>query len=361
MLDFTSALYLGFRHASSSLPGWASLTAGVPAALGEPAEARAAAQRLASLMGCARATLTPSTLHLFLDLFAVLEAQYNSIHVDAAAYPIACWGAERARSAGVRVHSFPHRDLDALEFQMRAAARQGRRPIVLVDGYCPRCGPMPLSAYSTLAARSGGLVVVDDTQALGILGGGRGPACPLGRGGGGSLRWHGLNAPNVVIGASLAKGFGAPVAVLAGPPDVVGRFEEQAETRVHSSQPSIAAIAAASRALTINAANGNVVRARLASLIRRFKAGLTSLGSSPDHRFFPIQLLALEDLAAAVHARLRRLGVTTVLHRDPHGRREVVSFLITARHSERDIDIAIASLAQAAGHATSRSRRVRAA
>ncbi len=31
-MDFTSALYLGLRHASATLPGWEALTLGRPAA-----------------------------------------------------------------------------------------------------------------------------------------------------------------------------------------------------------------------------------------------------------------------------------------------------------------------------------------
>ena len=347
MLDFTSALYLGFRHASSSLPSWESLTAGVPAALKEPPEAHSTAQRLASLMGCAQATLAPSTLHVFWDLFALLGSEHTSIHVDAAAYPIARWGTERARARGVRVQSFPHRDPDALDAQLRATRRHGRRPIVLADGSCPRCGPLPLPAYSALAARSGGCVVIDDTQALGILGQDRGPRSPFGRGGGGSLRWHGLPATNVVIGASLAKGLGVPVAVLAGEAEVVTRFAEHAETRVHCSQPSIAAVSSASRALALNAAVGDAVRARLAALIRRFNAGLANLGHTSGNVLLPIQVLDVGGGATALHERLGRLGISAVLHRDPHSREPVISFLITARHSHRDIDVAVACLARA--------------
>ena len=39
--DFTSALYLGMRHAAQSLPAWAELTLGKPAAL-EPVQAKLA-------------------------------------------------------------------------------------------------------------------------------------------------------------------------------------------------------------------------------------------------------------------------------------------------------------------------------
>ena len=74
MLDFTSALYLGLRHPSRSLRAWPALTAGQPAALESPARRFGVARQLAALQGCERATLLPSTLHLFWDLFGLSHA-----------------------------------------------------------------------------------------------------------------------------------------------------------------------------------------------------------------------------------------------------------------------------------------------
>ena len=351
MLDFTSALYLGFRHASSSLPAWESLTAGVPAALAEPPEASAVAQRLASLIGCARARLAPSTLHLFWDAFASLPSRHTSIHVDEAAYPIARWGVERAQARGVPTHTFHHRDPDALLCGLLAAHRGGLTPIVLCDGYCPGCGPSPLPLYAELAGRFGGLLVIDDTQALGILGEGGLPESPFGRGGGGSLRWQGLAAANVLVGASLAKAFGVPVAVMAGDPAAIRRFEENAETRVHCSQPSLAAVAAAHRALALNETIGDAVRTRLAALVGRLRAAFAGVGQPPRGGAFPVQVLDLGHRTQLVHEELLRLGVSAPLHRDLHTARPVISFLITARHRESDIDAAAASLARAVARA----------
>jgi 8-amino-7-oxononanoate synthase len=75
VLDFTSALYLGMHHTTGALRPWRSLTTGRPAALAEPPGAAAVVNHLADLVGCERATLLPSTLHLFWDLFGRLDAR----------------------------------------------------------------------------------------------------------------------------------------------------------------------------------------------------------------------------------------------------------------------------------------------
>ena len=47
--------------------------------------------------------------------------------------------------------------------------------------------------------------MLDDTQAFGILGEGPLKSNPYGMGGGGSLRWHGVYGPHIIVGSSLAK------------------------------------------------------------------------------------------------------------------------------------------------------------
>ena len=59
---------------------WTQLTTGRPAALEPAPEAVVLAQDLAQLLGCERAVLAPSTLHLFWDLFDVLACDRIAIY-----------------------------------------------------------------------------------------------------------------------------------------------------------------------------------------------------------------------------------------------------------------------------------------
>jgi 8-amino-7-oxononanoate synthase len=350
VLDFTSSLYLGFRHEVWSLRSWSQLTTGVPATLAEPAGSEAVTRRLAELQGCQQASLARSTLHLFWDLFGILAGERIVIFLDAGAYPIARWGVERAAGRGVPVRCFPHQDAATLRRLLRQELH-GRRPVVVADGMCTTCGcAAPIAAYLASVRRAGGLLVIDDTQALGILGVAPEPSTPYGRGGGGTLRYQNLTGPELLVISSLAKGFGVPLAALSGSSEMIRQFEARSETRVHCSPPSAAAIHAAERALTLNAERGDNLRRQLAQRVRYFRSRLAEAGFSADEGLFPMQTLKLAPLDNAVnlYEQLLEQGIKTVLHRGRNGAAPRISFIITAQHSMTDINCAVYAFAQAA-------------
>ncbi len=352
MPDFTSALYLGLRHPSRSLRPWEQLSLGRPAALEEPPGASRVGAEVAALQGCEDGVLLPSTLHLFLDLFEVLGSVDTAIYWDAGSYPIARWGAERAALRGVPSHPFPHHDPVSLRRLLERTSGRKRRPVILADGFCPVCGgAAPLADYLEAARRRDGLLVIDDTQALGILGHQPGAASPYGQGGGGSLRLAGLTGPDVLVGASMAKGLGVPVASLSGAADLIGRITERSPSRVHCSPPSAAVIHAAVRALAINRGRGEALRLRLAERVRRFRSGLSRLGLAAQGGLFPVQ--TLEELPGLHPLRAHRLLLDRGIRGVPVRRRDVggagLAFLITARHGPDDIDRCLSALADILG------------
>jgi 8-amino-7-oxononanoate synthase len=235
----------------------------------------------------------------------------------------------------------------------RAAKRLVRRglcPIVVSDGLAVMRGaPAPLGDYLRIVRDHGGLLVIDDTQALGVLGSEPLPDHPYGHGGGGSLCWHGIRGPEIVAVNSLAKGFGVPVAVLAGSRAVVEVFEAESETRGHFSPPSAAVINAGLRAVAINRAIGDRLRRRLLRNIRHFRARLSGAGLSADGRLFPVQTLRDQSDSVTLHRALARQGIRTLLLRpDPHAPPRL-AFVLSARHHPRDIDRALQALASWTG------------
>jgi 8-amino-7-oxononanoate synthase len=349
MVDFTSALYLGLHHPSWSLKPWSSLTTGRPAGFHGTEESAQVAADLAGLVGCERGTLGSSTLHLFWDLFGMI-ADGHAVYMDAGIYPVGRWGVERACARGIPVKVVRHYDVDALGQALAKRTSRRLRPILVTDGCCLGCGRhAPVAAYLELIRTHDGLMVIDDTQALGITGHSPGPELPLGRGGGGSMRWNNISSGQVVLISSLAKGFGVPLALLAGSDALIRGFEEKSETRVHTSPPSLAAIRAARRALHVNQHHGDELRGCLAHGVARFRRELSETGLSSVSAWLPVQTLArLPRIAVeTVHQRLLRAGVRAVLHHAAGGKPPRISFLITARHTAAEIDRAASAVRDA--------------
>lgn len=347
-MDFTSALYLGIRHSTRVLRPWSQLTTGKPAALETTSSTDAVAETLAHLQGCERGVLLPSTLHLFFDLFEVLRPLGIRIYADAGTYPIAIWGAERAASRGVLLQRIPHYHAAAARTAIEEDERTRLRPVIVADGFCPGCGrPAPLREYLQCVTPYNGYVVLDDTQALGIWGTDPNPDAPYGSGGGGSLRLHGLRSRHVILGSSLAKGFGVPLAVLSGSARVVQRFVAQAETLVHVSPPSIAALYAAEHALAVNSRGGDEIRLRLLRLVRKFHEGLRGTGLFNMNNLFPVQMLTLrrQDEVLQLQRRLSCADVQTAITRPALCSSGLnLVFIIRASHSSAAIDCAVRAL-----------------
>lgn len=339
MLDFTSSLYLGFEHRGfdhrvgdgSGEP----LTLGKPAALEEPPGAEELGRSLAALVGCRSALLAPSTLHLFWDLCAMLGRKGATFCADRGIYQVGRMGLEAAAAKRAEVLWFAHHDPESLARQM---ARARGRPVVVTDGFCPACGvPAPLPQYLEAARRYGGLLVLDDTQALGILGRCESRRAPYGAGGGGSLAFHSLAGEDIVVVSSLAKAFGAPLAMLGGGSRLVSEFAGESATRVHCSPPSTAVIRAGARALVMNRLLGDRLRLHLASLIRSFRRRLAMWGWRVGGGYFPVQTVRGRGAADAQEALLR-LGIQTV------PQRAGLSFVLTARHTQSEVEQAARAL-----------------
>lgn len=350
MIDFSSALYLGICHAHRALPPWFQLTTGRPAALEEPPEADRLSHDIARLLGCERAIVARSTLHLFWDLFDLLVPNRFIVYVDAGTYPIARWGIERASAKGLPVTEFPKHDVDALSLLLRRNHGIGHRPVIVADGLCIETGQRaPLADYLALVRQYRGRLIVDDTQAVGILGKDPSSGAPYGHGGGGSAAWHGIEAPELIIGSSLAKAFGAPLGVMAGDAVTIANFEHFSATRVHCSQPSLADIGAAQRALAINDRRGDALRTRLSNLVRHFRLGLRRIGLATHGGLFPVQ--TLKPIAgvnpSSLHRLLLDLGIGAVLRRSRPTCQPIISFLFSATHTRSEIGHCIDALHRA--------------
>lgn len=338
--DFSSSLYLGMKHSSGELRVWDSLTAGYPAAFFEPPDAVALGKSLARLQGLADGITAPSTLHLFWDWFGGLDPHKDVVFADARLYRVGTWGVERATGKGVLAAKFRHQCAASLQRIIRQNLGARRRPVVVTDGWCPFCGKAaPLSDYLRIIEPFDGLLVVDDTQALGILGKKTDLLTPYGYGGGGLLRHLNIRSEHILTISSLAKAFGAPLAAMCGPAFEIRKFKWRSETRLNSSPPSAAALAAGKNALRLNAASGLERRDKLFQNVLFFKDCMAREGFETKGGFFPVQTISSLDGKGVrrTHAALWEKGIRTVPVQ-AHGKNPGLCWLLNTQQSQRDIE-----------------------
>lgn len=296
---------------------------------------------LCNLVGCRSGLLSTSTLHLFWDLAGILAQEGAEFFLDGNLYPVGRWGCERAIHTGAMVQEFRHYDICDLAYRLNKRRAKNTTPIIISDGFCPGCGrsaPLPEMAY--LAAKHHGLLLIDDTQALGILGHRRRDGTPFGQGGGGSLAYHGLQyAPHILVIASLAKGFGAPLAFLGADSNITKLFKSRSKTRISCSPPSQANIIALLHALTTNRNKGEILRANLLQRLAWFRRELKKQDiTTSNTSWFPVQSILPAPKQATNLARdLRRFGIQSIAHENSCLGVKQLSFIIRADHSWRQL------------------------
>lgn len=271
--------------------------------------------------------VTTSTLHGFLDLWpSVLDAG-TVVLVDEVAYPV---GRVALRAVGAEPVVVRHFDPGHVAAVVGGLS-PGTSTALLVDGLCPGCGRRAPRQALARALGGNGTVVVDDTQALGLIG----PTTPV---------RHLPGAAEVVV-AAASKGFGVPVAVVAGPRRVI-ESARRSEGRFHHSGPDAASLVALRQTL---ADEPGVQRRQtvLSGLVRHFRAAAPRAGlSEPDGGLWPTQTVPVydRDVTGVVDALACR-GVRAL----PLARRcrpgVGVGFLITVAHTTGMIDTAVAALA----------------
>jgi 8-amino-7-oxononanoate synthase len=337
MLDFTSCSYLGLQHGTDELPRFTAITDGRPAALAEPDDAVALGRAVAALQGQEDGVIGASSLLLAMDaLGPALHGERWRILVDAGCYATLRWAASQRRPPC----EVSHHDPVALSRAL-VALSTNERPLLAVDGFCPGCGRVaPLAEYARLLNHHFGRLLVDDTQALGLLG----------PGGAGSLhRSRPTGAPILCI-ASLAKAFSAPLAVLSGPRSLIEAFRTESATRIYCSPPSRPAVAAGVRALVLNHRLGGQLRAALRLAIATFRSACAARAVTLLPGGFPVQTVAQagEDAVHLVTALAMR-GVRAFASRNFHDATPRLRLVITAAHTQPALEAAAAALAAAMG------------
>ena len=245
-----------------------------------------------------------------------------------------------ARLAGCELKRYPHADVEAAMRQLMA--RRDGAAMLATDGVFSMDGDAaPLADLALVARTQDALLYVDDAHGIGVLG-------PEGRG---SLAVAGLGAREVpLLLVPLGKAFGGQGAVLMGSDALIGHVAETARPYLFSTAPA-PAMAAAMRASLRLIRKESWRRAKLASVVMRFRRGASALGLPLQESFTPIQPIVLGDNASALAAAraLEERGYLVTAIRPPTVPEGQARLRVTLSvdHGEADVDGLLAALSEA--------------
>ncbi|MEO7251120.1 MAG: 8-amino-7-oxononanoate synthase, partial [Arenimonas sp.] len=249
-----------------------------------------------------------------------------------------------ARLALCELKRYPHKDAEAAMRQLMSE-RKGAA-ILATDGVFSMDGDLaPLRDLAMLSRSQDALFYVDDAHGIGVIG-------PEGRGSIAVANLSHVEVPLLLL--PLGKAFGGQGALLLGSEAMVGHIAETARPYLFTTAPAPAMAAAMRASLRLLRAE-SWRRAKLASLIMRFRRTALRAGVPLLESYTPIQPVVLGDNARslAVSAALQVRGFLVGAIRPPTVTEGQARLRVTlsALHSENDVDALVASLAAALNHA----------
>jgi 8-amino-7-oxononanoate synthase len=214
--------------------------------------------------------------------------------------------------------------------------------LLATDGVFSMDGDLaPLRDLAMLSRSQEATLYVDDAHGAGVIG-------PEGRGSVAVANLSSADVPLLVV--PMGKAFGGQGALLFGSDALVGHIAETARPYVYSTAPP-PAMAAAMRASLRLIRGEPWRRAKLASLMMRFRRTALRAGVALGESYTPIQpvLLGGNARALAVSAQLRESGFLVAAIRPPTVPEGMARLRVTLSvlHTDAQVDALVAALARA--------------
>jgi glycine C-acetyltransferase len=272
LINFASSDYLGLsqhpevkKAAISAIETWGIGVASPRMAAGTLPLHAELERALAQFLGTGDALVYPSGYHANTGLFESLLSDRDYLFCDELIRPSLADGVRLARA---RVYSYRNQDMEHLEDRLRRS-RAARFRVIVTDGIFPLSGLVAnLRDIYGLAAKYNALVVVDDSQGIGVVG----------DSGGGTHDLLGLvdriDVVTGTFGAALGGGAGGFV---AGRKEVVGWLRQKSRSYLSSTALPPASVAAAHTALELVRAEPQL-REQLAMNVKLFRDALAEHG-----------------------------------------------------------------------------------
>lgn len=224
-------------------------------------------------------------------LVHALKDDYDAIFVDEISHYSVF---DAIRSVGKPVTPFAHLDAGDLKRTLKKALKPRQIPLVITDGIFPVTGTMaPLADYAEVLANYRGLLCVDDSHGVGVVG-------LRGRG---SLEHWGLAGGTCYFAGTLSKAFGGFGGIIPGDAVLMEKIARNVRVPVGASPPPIPAAAASEAGIRILTEHPEL-RERLRANTARLRAGLRGLGFPVEDS--PVPIVAVRPLAGMELAKVQR-------------------------------------------------------
>jgi 8-amino-7-oxononanoate synthase len=344
VVNFSANNYLGLANhpalARAAVLATQELGSGAGASrliAGNLAPHRALEVELADWFGRPAALLFNSGYHANLGVIQALVGRGDAVFSDELNHASIIDGCRLSRAD---VHVYPHGDLDALGHLLAAHAGRARRRLLVSDSLFSMDGDRAdVLALRAWADRYDAALMLDEAHAVGAYGPeGRGVAAAAGC------------VPDILVG-TLGKAMGSFGAFVVGQQTLVDVLVNRARSFVFTTALPPGVVAASRAALALaRGREGGLLRAQLATLVRRLGNGSERLGVSSQHieitHIFPIHIggdrAAMEASQALLEEGFYAQGIRppTV---PPGTARLRISLMAT--HTEQDVDALLTGLA----------------
>jgi glycine C-acetyltransferase len=346
LVNFASSDYLGLAHhpevkkaAISAVDTWGVGLASPRMAAGTLPLHAELERALAQFFGAGDALVYGSGYHANTGLFESLLTDRDYLFCDELIRPSLADGVRLCRA---RVWSYRNQDMEHLEDRLRRS-RAARFRVIATDGVFPLSGLVAnLRDIYTLAAKYNALVVVDDSQGIGVLG----------DSGGGAHDQLGLTDRIDLIsgtfGAALGGGAGGFV---AGRKELVGWLRQKSRSYLSSTALPAPSVAAALKSLELVRGEPQL-REQLAMNVRLFRDALAEHGLWTAEGDHPAVAVLIRHAVAAQRLTdfLYRKGVFAIGFCHPvvpEGAARIRA-QVTARHSQKELSKAADAFAEGA-------------
>jgi glycine C-acetyltransferase len=335
LLSFASSDYLGLashpevrKAAIAAIETWGLGLAAPRMATGTCPLHTELERRVAKLLETGDALVYPSSHHADTGLFESLLDDRDYVFCDEMIRPSLADGIRLSRA---RVYAYRNGDMDHLEDRLKRS-RAARFRIIATDAVFPMIGSLAdLKSIYALAEKYHAMVVVDDSEGVGVLGrGGEGTHGALGVG----------DKIDLVVG-SFGHALGGTGGFVAGRTSIVSWLRQKSRPYIASNALAPSAAAAALTSIEIVQTNTERRRQMLAINVRTFKDTLArDAGFSLEipHPAISIRIrsaLATQRLVDFLHrSGIYVLGYCHPVVPEGDAR---ISIRITARHSTEDV------------------------